>query len=257
MKIKGLKHLNSNFYDYIMIRNKKEELTVELKNSLNIPTIKTNKNFYDSIKELSEKEKTTEIIRYYLRNNSINKIYKGELSHYPGKFMIIEGSRNLYLQIEEEQIDINVLNEILEKYNMDRIKYLLTNRHHNIQINSSPYSGFNYGYYKNNDNYDEYTFINLHMKDNKLLDIEKDFLFFFINYMLTNINEKVYIRSVSFDQRFINYYERRFEDYAGIYIECEKFNIRLDRNTHNLIVPIIYKHNEKIKESKKLELKLL
>ena len=31
MKIKGLKHLNCNFYDYIMIRNKKEELMTKYK----------------------------------------------------------------------------------------------------------------------------------------------------------------------------------------------------------------------------------
>lgn len=58
MKINGLKHLNSNFYDYIMIRNKKDEITIEVKNSVNVPTTKNNKTFYSTIKNLDEKEKT-------------------------------------------------------------------------------------------------------------------------------------------------------------------------------------------------------
>lgn len=32
MKINGLKHLNDNFYDSIMIRNKKDGLQVDVKN---------------------------------------------------------------------------------------------------------------------------------------------------------------------------------------------------------------------------------
>jgi len=255
MKINGLKHLNSNFYDYIMIRNKKDEITIEVKNSVNVPTTKNNKTFYSTIKNLDEKEKTTEIIRYYLRNNNINKIYKGGLAHYDGNFMIIEGNRNLYLQIDKEQVDINILNEITAKYQFDRLKYLTKKELKNIEITSSPYSGFEYGYYKNPDNYDEYTFINLHKKNNEIIDFEKKFFIDYINYLISQTDEVIQMNSVSYNYRYFNYYNRKFEDQGGHYFKCDKFSLRLDKDLFLIAYHLITNHNKSIIETKKLQLK--
>ena len=51
MKINGLKHLNSNFYDSIMIRNKANEIQVDVKTEDKIKTLKSSYSFFDRIKD--------------------------------------------------------------------------------------------------------------------------------------------------------------------------------------------------------------
>lgn len=255
MKINGLKHLNSNFYDSIMIRNKGKELQVDVKSSNKLDTLKSTFSFFDGIKDLNDKEKVNEIIRYYLRYSSINSISNEYLSHYDGLFSVIEGTRNMFLQINKGQADDTIFNEIIKKYEQDRVKYLNERGISNVAITTSIGTGSNYGYYKNECNKDEYIYLHLRgTANNDLVDFEKKFLFDFINEKINNLDEKIEVFTQDYTDMYWHYYKRGFEDYAGYYIKCSKFTIRLDRILYNMIMPFVYNHNLKLRENKKLQL---
>ena len=59
MKINGLRHLNSNWYNSIMIRDRGLELKIDVKSDTSVDTIKVSPSFYEGIKDLSDKEKIT------------------------------------------------------------------------------------------------------------------------------------------------------------------------------------------------------
>lgn len=253
MKINGLKHLNDNFYDSIMIRNKKDGLQVDVKNDTKNWNIKKFVFFFDRIKNLNDKEKVDEIIRYYLRYSSINSISNEYLSHYYGLFSVIEGTRNLFLQINKGQADDTIFDEIINKYVMDRTKYLSESDISNIAITISISSGSNYGYYKNEGNNEEYIYLHLRGNaNNELVDFENKFFIDFINRKIDEVDEKIYIFTQDYTDMYWHYYKRGFEDSAGCYIKCSRFTIRLDRILYNMIMPLIYNHNLRLKEQKKL-----
>lgn len=94
MKINGLKHLNSNFYDSIMFRDCGIELKVDVKNKDVVETIKTTPSFFDSIKDLSDKEKVSVIVKYFLRNNQISCLNDRDyVERYKGHFLSVKGTR--------------------------------------------------------------------------------------------------------------------------------------------------------------------
>lgn len=255
MKINGLKHLNSNFYDSIMIRNKANEIQVDVKTEDKIKTLKSSYSFFDRIKNLSDKEKVNEIIRYYLRYSNICGISNDYLSHYDGLFSVIEGTRNLFLQINKGQADDTIFDEIISKYEQDRMKYMNESTISNIAITTSIGSSSNYGYYKNECNNDEYIYLHLRgTVNNDLVEFEKKFLFDFINLKISEVDEKIEAFTQDYTDMYWHYYKRGFEDFAGCYIKCSKFTIRLDRILYNMIIPLIYNHNLRLKENKKLQL---
>ncbi len=255
MKVNGLKHLNSNFYDSIMIRNKSNEIQVDVKNTDKIETLKNSYSFFDKIKNLSDKEKVNEIIRYYLRYSSISRISNEYLSHYDGLFSVVEGTRNMFLQINKGQADDTIFDEIINKYIIDRAKYLQGCEICNIAITTSISSGSNYGYYKNESNNEEYVYLHLRGNaNNELVDFENKFFIEFINTKINDVDERIEAFTQDYTDMYWHYYKRGFEDCAGCYIKCSKFTIRLDRILYNMIVPFVYNHNLKIKESKKLQL---
>ncbi|MBQ3021144.1 MAG: hypothetical protein IJD92_02830 [Bacilli bacterium] len=259
MKINGLKHLNNNWYDSIMIRNTdSNETKINIKNKDNINSI-YNSSFSDSIKYLSEKDKINEIIRYYLRNNKIYSINdKTKLEYYDGYFIAIEGTRNLYLQLKDNSIDKEVLEEIKEKYISDRYEYL-----YNLDIKNIDFSYFidesSYYVSKYRNEVEDVLNIQLKSNDNKVLSkFEKDFLLDYIKYLFSKTDQKIYERHVGISIYMYKYYDTlKFGEFPGIYIGNKDFILKINYSIFKEIDGLIYRHNKNIEDSKKMQLSLL
>ena len=256
MKINGIKHINNNFYDYIMIRNLYlDETRIDTKSDLNIDTLKSSKTFYNSIKHLNEKEKINEIIRYYLRNNKIYSISdKCVLSHYDGYFTVIEGNRNLYLQMKEDSLDKKILNEIKEKYIMDRYEYITNNNLNKIDISYSYKESSCYIEKYRNDIEDV---LNIILKDNnkKLLDFEEEFILNYMNYLFSKRDKKINYRFVGISIYMYNHFDTlKFGEFPGLYFYNNDFIIKVNDNLFSKIEPLVYNHNKVLKDAKKLQL---
>ena len=256
MKINGLKHLNSNWYNYIMIRNlNSDEIKVNVKNDDNIKTIKNNNTFYDSIKDLTDKEKTNEIIRYYLRNNKIHCINgNAQLDNYDGYFIVIEGSRNLYLQLKEDTIDKKIIKEIKEKYIKDRYEYLFGNYFKKIDFsfreNESSYYLDNY----RNDN-EEVLNIHLNAKNKDLLNYEKKFFNNYIEYLFDNTDKKINYHINGISVYMYKHYETlKFGEFPGNYFGNNDFLISVNDTLFSEVYYLMNHHNKEIEDVKKLQL---
>ena len=256
MKIKGLKHLNSNFYDYIMIRNLyNEETKVELNSDLKIDTLKMGKTFYDTIKKLEEKEKIKEIIRYYLRNNEIFSLKDMcKIKHYDGYFTIIEGSRNLYLQLKEDSLDKEILKEIKEKYIKDRDKYVSNNVFNKIEV--SCYDKEMYCYLDKYRNDSENVLdITLKVDNKKLLDFEEEFILNYINYLFNQSDKKIYYRTVGISIYMYKHFDTlKFGEFPGLYFYNDDFIIKVNESLFSDIYYLMDKHNKELENIKKLQL---
>lgn len=258
MKINGLKHLNNNFYDYIMIRNLDMEYTkIDVKSDLKIDTLKNKNTFYNNIKNLSEKDKIKEIIRYYLRNNKIYSITdKCELSHYDGYFTVIEGNRNLYLQLKENSLDKEILNEIKEKYIMDRYQYVTKNDFNKIDIS--------YSYRESSCYLDKYrneieNVLNITLKDNdgRLVKFEEEFILNYMNYLFSKSDKKINYYPVGISIYMNKHFDTlKFGEYPGLYYYNDDFIIKVNNNLMKKIDHLVYNHNKYLNDVKKLQLSL-
>ena len=122
IKYIGKKHLNSNFYEKIaLIRKSSDEVIVRVKVDERFKKLKTEKTstpyITDTISKLSDTEKLVELVAYFLRNNTIC-----ELNQEKEELVIKATSgRQLTLKIEGNK---KIQQMIIEKYNMDRLKFI-------------------------------------------------------------------------------------------------------------------------------------
>lgn len=261
MKINGLKHLNSNWYNSIMIRNKNfSDIQIDIKAS-NVPeTIKTKPSFYEKIKSLNEKEKINEIIRYFLNYNKIKSLDNNKyLENYKKEFIAVTGSRELYLRIDKNKVDKEITQEIIKKYILDRNEFISNNiNEKNIEIffgdNETSYDIYTEDFYYKNE---PVLSLRLMNEERRLYQFEEDFLISFINLKISNVDEEIkykYANGLPQKIYFNGIDAMRFGDYNGTYITCSKFIIKLDTKLLNKIIPMINEHNNKIKHMKKLQL---
>lgn len=261
MKIKGLKHLNSNWYDSIMIRNKtKEDIQIDVKSKNAPDTIKIDQSFYSKIKQLNDKEKINEIIRYFLNNNKIKCIDNNKyLENYKNNFVTISGSRDLFLKIEKGTFDTKINSEIINKYILDRNEFLINNIDiKNIEIffgdNKSSYDIYTDEYYYKNE---PVLSLRLFNNDRKLYKFEEDFLINFIKNKISSVAEEIQFKySNGLPQKiyFYGFNAMKFGDYRGNYIISSKFIINLDTVLFNKIIPLINEHNNELKNVKRLQI---
>lgn len=130
MDIKNTKSLNANTYNFISIcRNVNVNQTRDTWANRNIfgnaPTELVGKRFTSTLKGLSDEEKMNEIIRYFLRNNTIyeiiDEVYSAEL------YTVIKGLGGRSLRISERHtLSDEILKEIYFKYYIDRGKMIDT-----------------------------------------------------------------------------------------------------------------------------------
>lgn len=254
MKFNGLKYLNSNWYDYIMIRNLYlDETKIDIKCNDKIDNITISPIFYDNIKKLSDKDKINEIIRYYLRNNKIHSLEDNAiLNYYEGNFIAIEGTRNLYLQLKEDSIDNEIKKEIKEKYIKDRYEYIFNNNFKNIEICLLE-SETSYSTYIENE--EEILSINLMNREKNLLPFEKEFFNEFIKYLFNTTNKKIdyYVKGASVHY-LKNFQNLKFGEFFGFYFKSDKFLIKVNKSLFNDLYYLMIEHNNKIDNIKKLQL---
>lgn len=248
MKVNGIKYLNSNLYDKIIIRRLEEGIKIDIKGKSKINTIKTSTIFYDEIKNLSDKEKISEIVEYFLRNNKIQHLEdRKKLTHYNGKFTVIGGPRELLMQIKKEDIDNNILKLLKEKYIKDREEFLI--KHNDIELICIGESFYKSSYQMiENDFYREVPYININLKQcrGKLEDFEYDF---FMKFIEEKINNSEKIICVSPKEKAI------IELRAGeVYLKCDECTICLSHELYLRIQHLIYNHNLLFEETKKLQL---
>ena len=252
MKIVGAKHINSNFYDSLMIRSKKEGLQIDAKGSNKINTKIEKQSFCNLIKKLSDKEQINEIIRYYLRNNKICKLRNGYVEYYDGKFIIVEGSRNLYIQVQKSSVDTNILKDIIKKYKNDRLNFLYNNNFKNIEIY---FGGDEMSYSTYSDKDKEILQLRLASKDGVLNKNEEIFFMNYIKYLFDRSEDT--IEAYARDGYYI--YKKGidnacFGDYSGYYVRFDDYIIKLDSKLYFKILDLVIEHNKNLAKINKLQL---
>lgn len=259
MKINGLKHLNSNWYKSIMIRNIDEEnVQVNVKNDkIAIPLLNSSNSFNSNFKKLSTEEQIEKIIEYYLKYNKICGLHYKDLPRYEDKFNIIEGSRDLFIQVRKDLIKPEVNDAIIKKYFHDRDEFVYRDCE-NMQY-------FCFGtdiwpsYKITKDFFSKHNviYLSMYLKEHngKLIDCEENFIINFIKYKLDKVNEKIH-----FGYSYRGYHkdldEYNFMDDAGYYIYCDDFVIRLSDKLYYKVYDLLLKHNNRIDNVRKLQLTL-
>ena len=255
MKINGLKYLNSNFYDSIMMRDRGLELKVDVKSNEDITTVKKSPSFYDSIKDLDDKKKVTEIVRYFLRNNSVNSLSdKFYLERYKGHFLRVGGTRDLFLQLSSDNVEKGLINEIINKYVVDRYKFLIDNQDvKNIEI----YYGENspsYKRYVDDFNYNSENIISIRLmsREHILSSFEEEFIDRFIKEKIDNADGciKAYANGLfCYNSRKLN-----FGEDSGYYFSSKDFTLKIDKYFYYHFYKYVEEHNKRFEDSKKLQL---
>lgn len=255
MKINGLKHLNSNFYDSIMIRDRGLELKVDVKNDNGVDTIKISPSFYDGIRDLSDKEKISEIVRYYLRNNNVESLCdKFYLERYKGHFLRVGGTRNLFLQLSIDNVEKGLVKEIINKYIVDRYKFLIDNQDvKNIEI----YYGENspsYKRYVDDFNYNSENIISIRLmsREHILSSFEEKFIDRFIKEKVDNVDG--YINAYANGLFCYNSGKLNFGEDSGYYFSSKDFILRIDKYFYYRFYKYVEEHNKYLEDSKKLQL---
>ena len=261
MKLNGINLLNSNWYNYIMIRNINEHnIKVKVKSKNKVKTIKENNSFYNKIKKLDNKNQINEIIKYYLRNNKIKYINEKEkLDYYDGFFISLRGSRDLFLQLKNGIIYRETIDEIINKYQKDRLDYIYNNEFKNIEIYLSSKEMY-YQAYNDSRKFDEVgeevLRIVLKTKNDKMLPFEEKFYKEFIEYLLKDC-KYCYTKMVDYSNVFYKSYEGcEFYELPGCYLITDKYYIRIDKKLYNTLVDYIYYKNKEENNIKKLQLSL-
>lgn len=124
MDVRNIKSLDGNTYDYIGISkniNVKQGKNAfgyrEMPDTLKYDQVGT--RFTTTLKGLTDEEKINEIIRYFLRNNTICEI----IDYYYSDYFIIKTLGDRTLKISEKHVlSKEILDEIYFKYYTDRGK---------------------------------------------------------------------------------------------------------------------------------------
>lgn len=256
VKINGLKYLDANRYDEIMIREK-DGFQIDVKaQNLEFNELLILKKFQGEsvfkkisteLKDKTDYEKLNIIIKKYLEYSNINGIANTyHLVHYDGWFRKISGTRNLYLQISNPNFQYIYL-LILKKYIDDRLKFCYTNNEiNNILINTS----INSSYSVKENSID----LELMRNENGIAQIEKEFIIDFISNKLSQVNKIAYLNH---NCTIIKYTNTK-DVFSHIYITCGNLNIEINGTMEllELLEELITNHNNELEQSKKMQLKL-
>lgn len=193
IKYIGKKHLNSNLYRRISLKRVNDYIEVKTlvdERFKNVPTIKVdNLNILQQIDGLDDYGKIKEIVMYFLRNNVIC-----ELIQTKDRIVVIStSSRVLELQLSHEYQSL--MNDIINKYNNDRLRFLTNCPLKKICIQLRKYNE-KYRDDKSTSNYSiskdvvgkKQILLTLLEKRGKLAPFEKKFM---VDYIKSLINESV------------------------------------------------------------------
>ncbi|MDD6878640.1 MAG: hypothetical protein PUD59_00195 [bacterium] len=236
---------SSNFKKLIIkLQNDKFKITVVGQES-NYKTIPNKIGFFQTIKNLNSDEKVIEIIKYYLRNHTINSINNSvDLYNHSGKYCI-SYSTNSFMAIDMKfpaRLNHILIGDLInEKYQHDRLNFLEENKEYNeimIKLSTGMISS-----YKIN----ECGCIEL----NVVAKYEDSFIENFVRLKLDEYSKHAYIRPNFKYNETLNQYV-----YLGDKIVCDDLSIGFDEEYKKMFEQIIKDHNNQIEIEKKLQLKM-
>ena len=251
--INGLKKLDENYYERILIRKKEDNYKIEVRgNKSNYMTLESLNKISNYLKNETDSEKIRTIIEYFLRYTTINEISdRAYLDRHDGKFLKAGGSKELYLQIPKKDEFCDIPNMIAIKYFNDRLLFCEENKDINfIELHVLERKG---SYERTEYNFGTRLNFNLMSEGFKLVEEEKIFLKEFILEKFKSIGKPAYIRR---EEVYIPSAENYIE--LGDYLTCGHFRMKLCHNTDviNAVTDTVYNYNESLIEAKKKQLKM-
>lgn len=244
MKYIGKKHLNSNMYKKIRMKEKNGELLISAipdETYKNVELIKTSTPYItDTINDLTEEKKVEEITKYFLRNNTICSIAQKDNE------IIINSISGRQLVINLPKKYSSILNLILAKYQNDRLKFLSETNINEIYITKgyidekfhliSSESSYKVGYIGMDDK--EVIHLNLMSQNGKLAKFDLDFIDEYLKDFINNNPDCIYL--------ICNYYELEyglFDTISKIHLPSDLFQkYQAEVIKHN---NVIYNENKK------------
>lgn len=250
IKYIGKKHLNSNFYKRINLKQEngfvKVRAVVEDKFK-NTPITKLDtKVITDQIDGLDDYESVKEIISYFLRNNTIC-----EISQESDKLIISSTSkRTLTLSLSNEYSPL--LKLIVDKYNNDRLQFLdKCDNKKNVYIRTLHLNDFgkiisgtsNYfeGYNKY-DYSDKSIVLTLASKKGEIVNFDKKFIMEYIKEIINNRSKEIIC---------FNRYDR-----TGLWLLLDGRTIKVPEDISREVYLLVFNRNVEIKEMNNKQLKL-
>jgi len=246
VKIVGIKKLNANVYDKMVIREIDNNYIVNVTgNKLSDKFIVSSYKLSDSLKNISDNEKIISIVDSFLENTKINNIDMLVLCiGYRGEFILVEGTRKLYLQINNDDLLKRIMKMIGDKYNRDRFEYCMDSDSSNINsfnINfCDKVSSYNRYFIscddctgcKNNDNYcDKYIEFKLIYKDGMIANFDKIFIERFIYDKLCEVAREACVYVIEKDVKSSGVIVGRY--ISGYCIICGELGIRFNCTPFN------------------------
>ena len=250
IKYIGKKHLNSNFYKRIVLKQENKFVKVKavvedkFKNAQTEPL--DTKVITEQIEGLNDYESVKEIVLYFLRNNTIC-----EISQEKDAIIVSSTSkRTLTLSLSKEYAPL--LNLIFDKYNNDRLQFLdKYSDNENIYIRTlhlnehgKIISGTT-NYFKGHNKYDSSDHaivLTLASKNGEILESDKLFIMEYIKEIICNRNK--YIVSLNRNDR------------AGLCIFIDGKTIKIPDDISHEANLLIYNRNIEIREMNNKQLKL-
>lgn len=254
MKLKGIKYLDANDYDRIIMRNIYDDLTITITGDVNYETIKDKHPFSKSIDRTNEDNAILEIVSYFLRNNEINKINEFEfLPRYYDKFIgIYTPYKDMHLQLKLTEKTKHIPKMILDKYYIDRYNKVYNEENVTCYEISVSLQDSNYAiYYLNEDK--KMRIVLKGNKNTKRLD-KNDWIFIedFIRYKLSLCENEATFKKIKYYSPIVGEY---FE--SDNYLYCDDLVICVRDNVlFPIIDNLVYEHNKNIREEKSLQLKM-
>ena len=250
IKYIGKKHLNSNFYKQIVLKQESDFVkvrTVVDERLKNVTSIELDtKPITSRIEDLDDYHKIEEIILYFLRNNTIC-----ELSQEADKLVITStSSRTLVLKLGKKYTPL--IKNIIDKYNIDRLEYIDKCNERNIHIRTlylddklhiiSGTSSYFEGYEKSDKNKTALV-LTLASKKGKIATFDKAFITEYIKEVLHTSDKEATI---------INNYDRSG---IRIYLGDKKIEVpeELKREIYLLVVNRNYEISQMNNKQYKLE----
>lgn len=247
MKYIGKKHLNSNMYKKIRIREKDGELLISAipnEKYKNVELIKTSTPYItDIISDLTEEKKLEEIIKYFLRNNTISSVAQKDNE------IIVTSISGRQLVTNLPKKYSSILNLILDKYQNDRLKFLseidikeihiteayLDEKFNLISLESS-YGVSSTSLIDKN----EVIHLNLMSQNGKLAKFDLDFIDEYLKDFINNNPNHIYLICKKYEQEY------------GLFDTSSKIKLSLDlfRKYQKEVI----KHNKYIENENKKQL---
>lgn len=134
VKIFTKERLNSNFYSKMVINEVNGDYLVNVSGEKSDEDcVSLSYKISDNFRKMNDEDKIISIVDSFLKGTEINSIKT--IVFYPGRkeqFILLDGSRMLYLHINNSKLLKIIVKMIKEKYSNDRYKYCINNSSSNL-----------------------------------------------------------------------------------------------------------------------------